>query len=140
MIIYKVINLPLPSPTPFTLTSNADNPDEDGIFMLYWSSSEYGDVYSVYCDNVLLEWGITKLYCNIKVYSSGSYDFKVVALNDYGQTDSNEITVNVDIYIVEPEPNPIGENDSCTVYNWFWYRFWCIRIGYSWCRILFEKS
>ncbi len=93
------INIPLPSPTPFTLTSNADNPDEDGLFMLYWSSSEYGNVYSVYCDDVLLEWGIIELYCNIKVYASGSYDFKVVALNDYGQTDSNEITVNVDIYI-----------------------------------------
>ena len=112
------IDIPLPSPTPFTLTSNADNPDIDGIFMLYWSSSEYVDVYSVYVDGVLLEWGITELYCNIKVYASRSYNFKVVALNDYGQVDSNIITVNVDIYIVEPnpepepEPNPIGENDS----------------------------
>ncbi len=110
------IEIPLPSPTPFTLTSNADNPDIDGIFMLYWSSSQYVDVYSVYVDDVLLEWGITELYCNIKVYASRSYNFKVVALNDYGQVDSNLITVNVDIYIVEPnpdpEPNPIGENDS----------------------------
>ncbi|KKL70819.1 hypothetical protein LCGC14_2101100 [marine sediment metagenome] len=106
------IEIPLPSPTPFTLTSNADNPDIDGIFMLYWSSSGYADVYSVYYDGVLLEWGITELYCNINVYASGSYDFKVVALNDYGQVDSNIITVNVDIYIVEPGPSPIGENDS----------------------------
>ncbi|KKM14500.1 hypothetical protein LCGC14_1705480 [marine sediment metagenome] len=106
------IDIPLPSPTPFTLTSNADNPDIDGIFMLYWSGSEYVDVYSVYFDGVLLKWGITELFCNIKVYTSGSYDFKVAALNDYGQVDSNIITVNVDIYIVEPEPTPIGANDN----------------------------
>jgi len=99
-----IMKIPLPEPNPFMLTSNADNPDEDGIFMLYWSSSEYTKSYSVYCDDVLLEGGITNLYCNIKVYSSGYYDFKVVALNDYGQTESNEITVNVDIYIVEPDP------------------------------------
>jgi len=103
------IEIPLPPPNPFMLTSNADNPDADGIFMLYWSSSEYAEVYSVYCDGVLLEWGITNLYCNIKVYTSGSYNFKVVALNDYGQVDSNIITINVDIYIVEPEPEPIPE-------------------------------
>ena len=58
-----------------------------------------------------MKWGITELYCNIKVYASGSYNFKVVALNDYGQMDSNIITVNMDIYIVEPEPTPNGEND-----------------------------
>lgn len=100
------IDIPLPPPNPFMLTSNADNPDADGFFMLYWSSSEYAEVYSVYCDGVLLVWGITNLYCNIKVYTSGSYNFKVVALNDYGQVDSNIITINVDIYIVEPDPEP----------------------------------
>lgn len=105
------IEIPLPPPNPFMLTSNADNPDADGIFMLYWSSSEYAKVYSVYCDGVLLEWGITNLYCNIKVYTSGSYNFKVVALNDYGQVDSNLITINVDIYIVEPEPELIPKPD-----------------------------
>jgi hypothetical protein len=109
------IDIPLPSPTPFTLTSNADNPDTDGIFMLYWSSSGYADFYSVYCDGDLLKWGITNLYCNVKVYASGSYNFKVVALNDYGQADSNIITVNVDIYIVEPEPT-IGENDTVVLF------------------------
>lgn len=47
-----------------------------------------------------------------QVYASGSYNFKIVALNDYGQVDSNIITVNVDIYIVEPEPDPIWKKDS----------------------------
>lgn len=28
-------------PTPFTLTSNTDTPDIDGIFTLYWTISEY---------------------------------------------------------------------------------------------------
>ena len=110
--IVIAVKTPSPPPNSFMLTSNADIPDEDGIFMLYWSSSEYTKSYSVYCDGVLLEGGITNLYCNIKVYSSGNYDFKVIAHNDYGETESNEITINVDIYIVEPdpsEPEPIPE-------------------------------
>jgi len=110
-----IVEMPPPPPSPFMLTSNADNPNVDGIFMLYWSSSEYTKSYSVYCDDVLLEYGLTKLYCNIKVYTSGSYDFNVVALNDYGQVDSNIITVNVDIYIVEPEPEPEPIGDSNVV-------------------------
>ena len=102
------VNIDIPSlpPNPFTLTSDAGNPDTDGNIMLYWSNSAYTDVYSVYFDDVLLEWGITNLYYNVKIYADGSYDFKVVALNDYGQTTSNEITVNVEIPIVQPEPEP----------------------------------
>ena len=98
------IQIPSPPPNPFTLTSDADNPDTDGNIMLFWSSSAYTDVYSVYFDNVLLKSGITNRYYNVKIYADGSYDFKVVALNDYGQTTSNEITVNVEIPIVQPGP------------------------------------
>ena len=105
------IKIPLPPPNPFTITSDADTPDTDGNIMLYWSSSAYTDVYSVYFDNVLLESGITNLYYNVKIYADGSYDFKVVALNDYGQTTSNEITVNVEIPIVQPEPPEPIERD-----------------------------
>jgi len=79
--------------------------------MLYWSSSAYTDVYSVYFDDVLLAWGIINLYYNVKIYADGSYNFKVVALNDYGQTTSNEITVNVEIPIVQPEPSEPIERD-----------------------------
>ena len=56
-----------------------------------------------------MEWGITNLYYNVKIYADGSYNFKVVALNDYGQTTSNEITVNVEIPIVQPEPPELPE-------------------------------
>jgi len=105
------IDIPLPPPNPFTLTSDADTPDTDGNIMLYWSSSAYTDVYSVYFDDVLLEWGITNLYYNVKIYADGSYNFKVIALNDYGQTTSNEITVNVEMPIVQPEPPEPIERD-----------------------------
>ncbi|MFW9872452.1 MAG: hypothetical protein ACFFG0_05060 [Candidatus Thorarchaeota archaeon] len=100
------IKIPLPSPKPFTLTSDAGSPDTDGLIMLYWSKSEYAEVYAVYQDDVLLEWGVTKLYYNVRIYADGSYKFKVVALNDYGQVESNVITVNVEIPIVQPEPEP----------------------------------
>ena len=105
------IQIPLLPPNPFTLTSDADNPDTDGNIMLYWSSSAYTDVYSVYFDDVLLAWGITDRYYDVKIYADGSYNFKVVALNDYGQTTSNEITVNVEIPIVQPEPPEPIERD-----------------------------
>ena len=42
-------------PTPFILTSNAGNPDRDGIFILQWTDSEYVNTYSIYRNNSLIE-------------------------------------------------------------------------------------
>jgi len=49
--------------------------------------------------------GLTGLYCSMKIYSNGSYSFKVIAFNNYGDTSSNEIIVDIEIP-VEPEPTP----------------------------------
>lgn len=101
--IYFEVNVEPDLPSPFTLTSNADNPDTDGVFLLSWTISEYANNYSVYQNDALLDSGLTELYYSIKIYSNGSYSFKVIAFNNYGNIESNEITVNVQIPI-EPEP------------------------------------
>ena len=41
----------------------------------------------------------------MKIYSNGSYSFKVIAFNNYGYTSSNEIIVDIEIP-VEPETTP----------------------------------
>jgi hypothetical protein len=105
---YPIWDVPKPDPefpTSFTLTSNADTPDTDGIFTLYWTNSEYANNYSLYQNDVLLVSGLTGLYCSMKIYSNGSYSFKVIAFNNYGYTSSNEIIVDIEIP-VEPETTP----------------------------------
>ncbi len=102
---YPIWDVPEPEPefpTSFTLTSNADTPDTDGILTLYWTNSEYANNYSLYQNDVLLVSGLTELYCSMKIHSNGSYSFKVIAFNNYGYTSSNEIIVDIEIP-VEPE-------------------------------------
>ena len=84
-------------PTPFTLTSNADTPDTDGIFTLYWTNSGYANDYSLYQNGVLLVSGLTELHYSMKIYSNDNYSFKVIAFNNYGDTSSNELIVDIEI-------------------------------------------
>lgn len=102
--IYFEVNVePPPPPGPFTLTSTATNPDTDGSFSLQWTTSTDANNYSVYQDNVLLNSGLTSLSYLININTNGSYDFQITAFNNYGKTDSNEITVNI---AIPPESEP----------------------------------
>ena len=105
--IYFEVNVPPPPlPSPFTLTSTATNPDTDGSFSLQWTASVDSDNYSVYQDSVLLSTGITNLYYPITISVNDTYDFKVIACNVNGETESNEIIVIVAIPPEEPNLTP----------------------------------
>lgn len=103
-VYFEVNYEPPPPPGPFTLTSNADNPDTDGSFSLQWTNSIDADNYSVYQDNAILASGLTSLSYLININSNDSYDFQITAFNIYGETDSNEITINVAIPPAPPAP------------------------------------
>lgn len=89
----------------FQLFSDADSPDEDGVFALTWNSSEKAIDYSVYeynrrittineSLNPILE-HTTNDSLQLKGYSNGTYYFLVEARNDIGTITSNCIEVNV---------------------------------------------
>ncbi|QEE16794.2 C1 family peptidase [Promethearchaeum syntrophicum] len=102
-----VISIP---PSTFKLSSDADSPDEDGDFTLSWSASNFATNYSVYQFSgliteingslTILATEITDLTFNISDYSDGSYYFIVVAKNMNGETLSNSIKIEVDIYSI----------------------------------------
>jgi len=92
-------------PGPLTLSSDAGIPDDDGSFNLSWTAADAALTYSVYeySDFInqingsltLLASGITDLTVPLSDYSGGIYYFVVVAQNDYGDTLSNCIKVEV---------------------------------------------
>ena len=95
------------TPDPFSLSSDAGSPDDDGIFTLNWDLADGADNYSVYQHSgyiteineslILLAEEITDLNLALNGYSEGTYYFIVVAHNEYGDTLSNCIQVVVDI-------------------------------------------
>jgi len=99
----------LGEPGPFTLSSDAEDPDSDGIFTLSWTESDEADSYSVYQHSsfiteitgelILLADGITDLSLPLEECPTGTYYFIVVAHNEYGDTLSNCIQVNVELSI-----------------------------------------
>jgi hypothetical protein len=87
-------------PRAFTLTSDADNPDIDGNFLLNWTDSQFADTYSVFLNDSLL---VTDLPNSQSSYSvigldSGIYEFYIKATNEFGNTTSNTILINVKIF------------------------------------------
>ena len=89
----------------FILSSDADNPDSDGTFYLFWISSEHAENYSIYVYNsnitqinssvILLGVQIDNSPYLISELSDGIYYYVVVAFNEYGNTISNCIQVIV---------------------------------------------
>ncbi|MFX1277906.1 MAG: ABC transporter substrate-binding protein [Promethearchaeota archaeon] len=94
-------------PGPFTLSTNAGSPDNDGIFDLIWTSSASAESYSVYLDSkpileyneslVLLTEGLVSLTYPLSGFTNGRYHFIVKAWNENGTTLSNSIYVDVQI-------------------------------------------
>ncbi|MHA1884515.1 MAG: UPF0182 family protein [Promethearchaeota archaeon] len=87
-------------PRAFTLASDADNPDIDGNFLLNWTDSQFADTYSVFLNDSLL---VTDLPNSQSSYSvigldSGIYEFYIKATNEFGNTTSNTILINVKIF------------------------------------------
>ena len=104
------------APSPFTLTSDADQPDRDGNFELIWTNSEFSQNYSIYYSNYSISEfneSVTILYegfipsiiwptyrYSISNWGNGTYFFKVVAYNQYGNQSTNcvEVIVNIPKY------------------------------------------
>jgi hypothetical protein len=88
-------------PGPFTLSTNADDPDNDGIFNLKWTESVQAEKYTIYMgkNGSIEEYavGLTDRTYRVIGLSNGTYNFEIEAINDQGKTKSNEINVTVEI-------------------------------------------
>ena len=92
-------------PGPFTLTSDAEVPDDDGAFILLWNQSLGADNYSLYWSYYpitefnnsvnLLNEGILSLSYPLSGFPNGDFYFIVVAFNNNGNYTSNYIEVMV---------------------------------------------
>jgi len=87
-------------PRTFTLGSDAGNPDIDGIITLNWTESNFAETYSVYRNDTLIISDLpdTQASYTISGLSSGNYEFYVKASNEFGNSTSNSILVNVKIF------------------------------------------
>ena len=87
-------------PGSFTLATDADNPDIDGSFVLNWTQSLFADSYSIYRNDSLLVEDLPNLQTDYSFseMDSGTYEFYVKALNEFGNTTSNTITVKIKIF------------------------------------------
>jgi ABC-type glycerol-3-phosphate transport system substrate-binding protein len=94
-------------PGDFTLNSDAESPDKDGIFNLIWTSSMGADNYSVYTSlnyiteinqslTILAEQNATSPF-SISGLENGTYYYVIVAYNENGNIVSNTIKIIVDI-------------------------------------------
>lgn len=119
------------SPSEFTLSSDADNPDTDGVFNLEWTQSHGADNYTIYVhDTYITEINnsITKYTENVLNLSypisglnSGDYYFKVVSFNKYGNSSSNCIHIDAKVlpyqFILDSNA---GNPDSDGNFNLTW--------------------
>ncbi|TKJ22519.1 MAG: hypothetical protein CEE43_06410 [Promethearchaeota archaeon Loki_b32] len=90
------------APRPFILSSDADNPDIDGSFILNWTESELAESYSIYRNNSLLIGNLPSSQTTYPIFdiTSGTYEFLVKASNEFGNTTSNILTIIVKIFAI----------------------------------------
>jgi len=128
---YEFVNI-FHKPGDINLTSNATNPDFDGIFDLIWNQSIGADNYSVFVsksfildinDNCEMI-GSDLIETNFSVSGLGSdlYYYVVVAYNYAGNTTSNciEIFVQIppgDINLTSTATNPDFDGDFDLIWN-----------------------
>ena len=104
------------SPGELTLSTDAENPDDDGIFNLTWTSSLWANYYSLYRSNTgcildietEIPWIETLNNNSIEIgpIPDGEYYFLIVARNNIGNETSNCLTILVEKTIIPP---PNGE-------------------------------
>ncbi|MFX1453911.1 MAG: hypothetical protein ACFFDB_00915 [Promethearchaeota archaeon] len=104
-IVSGIAYVSIYKPSDFTLSSTADDPDDDGNFDLTWTSSTLADSYNIYqYDSFITEingslttvaTGVTSLTFPQTGYTNGTYYFIVEAVNSYGVTISNCIVIIV---------------------------------------------
>ncbi|MFW9987178.1 MAG: C1 family peptidase [Candidatus Odinarchaeota archaeon] len=109
-------------PGDFALSSDADSPDSDGNFTLFWTESNGAISYSIYQYSyyineindslTLLEEGNTNRSIALSGYNNGTYFFIVVAYNKFGDTLSNCLEIVVTI-----PPEEDGGDDGIPGYD-----------------------
>ncbi len=109
----------------FTLTSDAEAPDDDGTFNLIWSKSEYCDNYTIFFSGSFIngidgsvrslfnftpefDWPTFRYEVIGKI--NGVYYYKVVAFNEYGNSTSECIPVRV--RLSESSSGSSGKKDN----------------------------
>jgi C1A family cysteine protease len=119
-------------PKNFSLSSNAGSPDDDGIFDLTWTSAYSAKNYSIYWGESyitvingtqsLIANEIIDLELEISGYSDGTYYFVVVAHNNYGDTLSNCIQVDIslayEITVIFPDSSSSWEPGTTVFIIW----------------------
>jgi len=127
--IEVVVQIPKPTPPgSFVLSSNAGIPDNNGAFVLTWTSAVGAVSYSVYEYSsyiseingslTLIVAGNTNLTVSLSGYSNGTYFFIAVAYNAIGNTLSNCLETGVQIP-PDPDPTPDPTPDIISGYNIF---------------------
>lgn len=119
-----------PPPGYFYLYSNAEYPDNDGNFDLFWTAANRAVNYSVYQYSKFiteingslthLASEITHLALPLSGYSDGIYYFIVVAHNENGDTMSNCIKVYVKAPITILYPISSSSWETGTSHSIFW--------------------
>jgi hypothetical protein len=103
---YNYSFISIRKPYPFDLWSDANDPDNDGLFKLNWDESLNTVNYSLYSSNntitefnssvYLIMDGLTQLYYDIVNYEDGLFYYIIVAYNDFGNTSSNCLEIYID--------------------------------------------
>ena len=120
------VGYPGVEPTSFTLSSSdAGDPDLDGLFLLNWTESTYADNYSLYWSleeisdvsspNVTLLYNGTELSYFIDEPLGDDdliYYFKVLSENQFGTNESNAFNVTVGYPGVEPTSFTLSSSDA----------------------------
>lgn len=96
-----------PAPGPFTLSSDAGSPDQDGGFNLMWTVSAGADNYSLFRHSAYIteiNSSITTLAdqnalspFSVSGLTTGSYYFVAISYNETGNTYSNNLHISVQI-------------------------------------------
>ncbi|TXT60344.1 MAG: exported protein of unknown function [Promethearchaeota archaeon] len=102
-------------PGAFSLSSDADTPDEDGIFNLKWTKSEYAEEYSIHYEknNTIEEYatGLLERTYTVIGLSNGNYTFHIKAHNQFGSTSSNKLNISIN---VPSSDNTTSDSDDTT--------------------------
>ncbi|MHA1293816.1 MAG: hypothetical protein ACTSQJ_14260, partial [Promethearchaeota archaeon] len=96
------------APGAFNLTSNAGNPDDDGLFTLIWSNSKRAINYSIYTSTqfiTIINTTVIEMIKGIKITNyailtqlpTGTYYYKVFAYNNDGSIASNCLKIIVEL-------------------------------------------
>ncbi len=89
-------------PLNFTLSTDAEDPDTDGIFNLMWTESQKANNYTIYQQElggslIILAEEITDLTYLVENFYNGTFIYFIKAHNNYGDTISNSIMVNINV-------------------------------------------